>query len=64
MKGSRRGTVFVIPMVRGVERIGHVFFEKIVDEKELWRAYRTVCGSETFVRIRARKTGRHGSHQI
>ena len=54
-------TMFAIPMVRGVECIGHVFPEKMVDEKDLWKAYRTAYGSEPFVRIRARKTGGPGS---
>lgn len=54
-------TMFAIPMVRGVECIGHVFPEKMVGEKDLWAAYRTAYGTEPFIRIRARKTGGPGS---
>lgn len=59
---SRFGvSMFAVPMVRGVECIGHVFPEKIVDETDLWKAYRTAYGNEPFIRIRARKTGGAGS---
>jgi N-acetyl-gamma-glutamyl-phosphate/LysW-gamma-L-alpha-aminoadipyl-6-phosphate reductase len=54
-------TMFAIPMVRGVECIGHVYPEKIVDEKDLWKAYRAAYGSEPFIRMRAKKTGGPGS---
>ena len=54
-------TVFAIPMVRGVECIGHVFADRMVDEKDLWKVYRAAYGSEPFIRIRARKTGGPGS---
>jgi len=54
-------SMFAIPMVRGVECIGHVSLEKMVDEKDLWKAYRTAYGAEPFIRIRARKTGGPGS---
>ena len=54
-------TMFAIPLVRGVECIGHVFPEKMVEEQELWKAYRSAYGKEPFVRIRARKTGGPGS---
>lgn len=53
-------SMFAIPMVRGVECIGHVFADEIVGEQELWKAYRAVYGKEPFVRIRARKTGGPG----
>jgi len=35
--------------------------ERMVDEKDLWKAYRTAYGDEPFIRIRARKTGGPGS---
>jgi len=54
-------SMFAIPMVRGVECIGHAMPEKMVDEKDLWKAYRTAYGDEPFIRIRARKTGGPGS---
>jgi N-acetyl-gamma-glutamyl-phosphate/LysW-gamma-L-alpha-aminoadipyl-6-phosphate reductase len=54
-------SMFAIPMVRGVECIGHVFPERMVEEKELWRVYRATYEAEPFIRIRARKTGGPGS---
>ena len=53
-------TMFAIPMVRGVECIGHVYPTKMVDEKDLWNAYRATYGNEPFIRIRARRTGGPG----
>lgn len=59
---SRVGvSMFAIPMVRGVECIGHVFPEKSIDEAALWKAYRTTYSTEPFIRLRARKTGGPGS---
>ena len=59
---SRVGvSMFAIPMVRGVECIGHVFPERRVEEAELWKAYRAAYGSEPFIRLRARRTGGPGS---
>ena len=54
-------TMFAIPMVRGVECIGNVFSNRIVEEKELWKAVRTAYDGHPFIRIRARKTGGPGS---
>ncbi len=53
--------MFAIPVVRGVECIGHVFPDRMVEEQDLWKAYRSVYGKEPFIRIRARKTGGPGS---
>ena len=62
LEPSRVGaTMFAIPIVRGVECIGHVFPDKMVEEQDLWKAYRSVYSKEPFVRIRARKTGGPGS---
>jgi N-acetyl-gamma-glutamyl-phosphate/LysW-gamma-L-alpha-aminoadipyl-6-phosphate reductase len=62
LENSRVGaTMFAIPMVRGVECIGHVFTDKKVEEKELWSAFRATYSGEPFIRIRARKTGGPGS---
>jgi len=55
-------SMFAIPMVRGVECIGHIFSEKTVNEAELWKAYRSAYGGEPFIRLRARKTGGPGSY--
>lgn len=54
-------TMFAVSMVRGVECIGHVFPNRTVEEKELWKAFRSVYSNEPFIRIRARKTGGPGS---
>lgn len=54
-------TMFAIPMVRGVECVGHVFPDRMVEEKDLWRVYRTAFENEPFIRIRAKKTGGPGS---
>jgi N-acetyl-gamma-glutamyl-phosphate/LysW-gamma-L-alpha-aminoadipyl-6-phosphate reductase len=54
-------SMFAVPMVRGVECIGHVFPETMVEEADLWKAYRSAYGAEPFIRIRARKTGGPGS---
>jgi len=59
--GRVGATMFAIPMVRGVECIGHVFPERMVDERDLWQAYRAAYQDEPFIRIRARKTGGPGS---
>jgi len=55
------GTMFAIPMVRGVECVGQVFPDRMVEEKDLWRVYRAAYEGEPFIRIRARKTGGPGS---
>ena len=54
-------SMFAIPMVRGVECIGHVFPDRTVEEKELWKVFREAYRNEQFVRIRAKKTGGPGS---
>ena len=62
MEPSRVGaTMFAVDMVRGVECIGHVFADKAVEEKELWRVFREAYRNASFIRIRARKTGGPGS---
>ncbi|MGD0256752.1 MAG: N-acetyl-gamma-glutamyl-phosphate reductase [Thermoplasmata archaeon] len=40
-----------VEAVRGVLATVHAFTTRPVDEKELWRAYRSAYGSEPFVRI-------------
>ena len=54
-------TMFAVPMVRGVECIGNVFGSRAVDERELWKTFRTVYDGHPFIRIRVRKTGGPGS---
>ncbi len=53
-------TMFAIPMVRGVECIGQVFLDQPIEEKDLWRVFRASYQDESFIRIRARKTGGPG----
>ena len=54
-------SMFAVPMVRGVECIGHVFSSRTINEKELWKVFREVYRKEPFIRIRAKKTGGPGS---
>jgi N-acetyl-gamma-glutamyl-phosphate/LysW-gamma-L-alpha-aminoadipyl-6-phosphate reductase len=54
-------SMFAVPMVRGVECIGNVYGSRIVEEKELWKAFRGTYEKCPFIRIRARKTGGPGS---
>jgi len=54
-------SMFSVPMVRGVECIGHIFPNRTIEEKELWKAFRIAYRNEPFIRIRARKTGGPGN---
>jgi len=54
-------TMFSVDMIRGVECIGHVLPARLVEEKELWKVYRTVYGDEPFIRIRAKRQPGPGS---
>lgn len=54
-------TMFAVGMVKGVECVGHVFTERPVGERELWKAFRAAYGEEPFVRLRARKAPGPGS---
>lgn len=54
-------SMFAVPMVRGVECIGHVFPDRPIDERLLWKVFREAYRDEPFVRIRAKKTGGPGS---
>ncbi len=40
-----------VEMVRGVLCTAHVFLNEDVEEKELWKVYRSAYGSEPFVRL-------------
>jgi N-acetyl-gamma-glutamyl-phosphate/LysW-gamma-L-alpha-aminoadipyl-6-phosphate reductase len=59
--GKVSASMFAVPMVRGVECIGHVFPNRTLEEKELWKAFRAAYGNEPFIRVRARRTGGPGS---
>ena len=48
-----------VEMVRGVLATCHVFLNRDLDEKELWRIYRSAYASEPFVRIVKERTGIH-----
>ena len=46
-----------IEMVRGILATGHVFLNKSMSEKDVWKLYREDYGQERFVRIVKEKTG-------
>jgi [amino group carrier protein]-6-phospho-L-2-aminoadipate/5-phospho-L-glutamate reductase len=46
-----------IDMVRGVQATCHVFPERSLDERQLWRVYRDAYGGEPFVRIVKEREG-------
>ena len=48
-----------IEMVRGVLATCHVFLNRPLDEKALWRTYRNAYGAEPFVRIVKERSGIH-----
>ena len=48
-----------VEMVRGVLATCHVFLDRDVDEKALWRIYRSAYAAEPFVRIVKERTGIH-----
>ncbi len=48
-----------IEMVRGVLATCHVFLNRSLDDKALWRIYRNAYGDEPFVRIVKERSGIH-----
>lgn len=48
-----------IEMVRGVLATCHVFLSRPLDDKALWRTYRSAYGAEPFVRIVKERSGIH-----
>lgn len=48
-----------IEMVRGVLATCHVFLNRPLDDKALWRTYRNAYGAEPFVRIVKERSGIH-----
>ncbi len=48
-----------VEMVRGVLATCHVFLNRDLDDKDLWRIYRSAYASEPFVRIVKERTGIH-----
>ncbi|MEW6742332.1 MAG: N-acetyl-gamma-glutamyl-phosphate reductase [Planctomycetota bacterium] len=52
-------TVTSVELVRGVLATCHAFLATPLTERELWGAYRELCGGEPFVRIVHEKLGIH-----
>jgi N-acetyl-gamma-glutamyl-phosphate/LysW-gamma-L-alpha-aminoadipyl-6-phosphate reductase len=52
-------SVTAIEMVRGVHLLAHVALCQLVQEKDLWKLYRSAYKDEPFVRLVAGKTGLH-----
>ncbi len=52
-------SVTSVPLVRGAAATAHCFLTEPLEEKDLWKLYRSAYGSEPFVRLVAQKTGIH-----
>ena len=48
-----------IEMVRGILATSHVFLNKDLAEKDIWKIYRAAYGDEPFIRIVKERTGIH-----
>ena len=48
-----------IEMVRGILATSHVFLNKDLEEKDIWKIYRAAYGDEPFIRIVKERTGIH-----
>ncbi len=48
-----------IEMVRGILATSHVFLNRDLEEKDIWKIYRTAYGDEPFIRIVKERTGIH-----
>ncbi|MFA9419629.1 MAG: N-acetyl-gamma-glutamyl-phosphate reductase [Gammaproteobacteria bacterium] len=48
-----------IEMVRGILATCHVFLNQALEEKDIWKIYRTAYGDEPFIRIVKERTGIH-----
>lgn len=51
--------VTAIEMVRGIHLLAHVYLNKPLADKDLWKLYRGAYKSEPFVRLVSSKTGLH-----
>ncbi len=51
--------VTAIEMVRGAHLLAHVYLNRAVTEKEVWKLYRGTYKDEPFVRLVSSKTGLH-----
>jgi N-acetyl-gamma-glutamyl-phosphate/LysW-gamma-L-alpha-aminoadipyl-6-phosphate reductase len=59
--GSVAFSATAVEAVRGVLVTAHAFINADLDDRELWRIYRSRYGSEPFVRIVKSRTGLHRS---
>jgi N-acetyl-gamma-glutamyl-phosphate/LysW-gamma-L-alpha-aminoadipyl-6-phosphate reductase len=59
--GSVAFSATAVEAVRGVLVTAHAFINADLDDRELWRVYRSRYGSEPFVRIVKSRTGLHRS---
>jgi len=48
-----------IEMVRGILATCHVFLNKTLEEKDIWKIYRSAYGDEPFIRIVKERSGIH-----
>jgi len=48
-----------IEMVRGILATCHVFLNQALEEKDIWKIYRSAYGDEPFIRIVKERTGIH-----
>ncbi len=48
-----------IEMVRGILATSHVFLNKDLEEKDIWKIYRSAYGNEPFIRIVKERSGIH-----
>ena len=46
-------------MVRGILATCHVFLNQPLEEKDIWKIYRSAYGDEPFIRIVKERTGIH-----
>jgi len=52
-------SVTAVELVRGVLATGHCFLDQRVEEKDLWKLYRTAYQAEPFIRLVKSSTGLH-----
>ena len=52
-------TATALDMVRGIHCVAHVFLRQDLDERAIWKIYRSAYGDEPFVRIINERRGHH-----
>lgn len=50
-------TATSLNMVRGIQSVSHLFLNQDIDEKEIWKLYRSYYNREPFIRIVKEKSG-------